>query len=329
MERCFHCRQISQSKKEVDHLLKASPGWTIAPSGYASYVTSLFADERDYLVVYGLKVVGLSSRRGKEQTLSIRLEQNDVEKFVKRSVEALRQSKEKLNLIMRANIHEVRSINTDIYNAVYRLKENLEQSDYKEDRDHPIVRNIEELSKILRTRTDVLDVLSNPILLTAPRNSIPIYRAFHRVVRSLNSTAIAAGVHMHMTGASVGRVTGIMLFDVIPYLVIQNAIKYAPRGSNIEVGFTEGNNHVVIRVTSEGPLVEEDEIERIFMSGFRGKYARYVTAEGTGFGLYLVKMLVESHEGGTIYFTQAGDRRMVNHIPYRTTNITTTMILDG
>ena len=224
-------------EQEVNCLMKASLGWTIGLSGYAAYVTTLSSDERIYFVVYGLKIAGITSSRGRENTLSIKLERKDFEKFIKRSIEALRQSKEKLNSVMRANIHEVRSINTDIYNSVYRLKENIEQSNYIEERDYPIVRNIEELSKILRTRTDVLDVLSNPALLQAPKSSIPIYRAFHRVVLSLDSTALAKRVQLKMSGSSVGRVLGSTLFDVIPYLLLQNAIKYAPRGSNVQVRF--------------------------------------------------------------------------------------------
>ena len=282
-------------------------GWTVGPSGYAAYVTSLSSDERVLFTVYGLKVVGLGSNRGRERQLSIRMERNEVEMYIKRTIEALRQSKEKLNFVMRTNIHEVRSINANIYNAVYRLKENLDQSIYRSDRDFPIVRNIEELSKILKTRTDVLDVLSNPALLQAPRTSIPIYRAFDRVVRSLTPTAEAESVKLRLTGSSTGRVIGISLFDVIPYLMIENAIKYAPRETNVEVRFDENSSRVDVQVRSTGPAVEREEMERMFILGFRGKHARRVTTEGTGFGMYLLRMLVELHDGGSIrFFSRAG-----------------------
>ena len=313
--------------KEVSYLLTIEYGWTKSPSGYAAYVTSLSAEERILLVIFGLKVAGISSIRGPEKTLSIRLEKQDIEKYVKRTIEALRQSKEKLNLIMRTNIHEIRSINSDIYNAIYRLRGNIEQTDYSKDRDFQIIRNIEELSKVLRTRTDVLDVLSNPALLQASKNSIPIYRAFDRIVRSLNQTAISEGVNLFMSGSSMGRIMGIPLFDVIPYLVIQNAIKYAPMESDIEINFAEFDHNVVIKISSEGPLVEDSELERIFILGYRGKHARNATTDGLGFGMYLLRQLVEFHDGGTIKFSQGNHVRMIRDTPYKETFVVLTVDL--
>ena len=316
-----------KSDEELPFLLRSGYGWTHCPSGYAAYTTSISSDEMIWLVVYGLKIAGISTSRGRERTLSIRLTRASVEAYVKRSIDALRQSKEKLNLVMRTNIHEVRSINADIYNAVYRLKGNLEKSQYDSQRDSPIVKNIEELSKFLKTRTDVLDVLSNPALLQAARSLIPVYRAFHRIVHSLNPTALAKGIRMNLRGASTNRVSGISLFDVIPYLIIQNAIKYSPRNTDIEIRFDETEESVYVQVISVGPYVDEEEMERIFLSGYRGRLARRVTAEGTGVGMYLVKMLVELHDGGKISFSQDDDGQVISGIPYRTTRVDLVMKL--
>ena len=283
----------AQTQEEFDHLLEVRHGWTCCPSGYAAYVSSLSADEQIWVVVHGLKVVGVSSVQGREDALSIRLKPQEVEAFTKRAIEALSQSKDKLRHVMRSNIHEVRSINADIYNAVYRLKEDLEAYGYNHSRDFNTVRNIEELSEILRTRTDVLDVVSNPALLQAARSPIPIYRAFDRVVRSLSPTASSENVRLSLTGSSTGRVNGISLFDVIPYLMVQNAIKYAPGNSAVQIHFSENSSRVCAHLTSVGPVVEEDEMARIFISGFRGRYAQQVTPEGTGFGMNLLKTLLK------------------------------------
>ena len=317
----FPLSPSAQTHEDFDYLLRVRHGWTCCPSGYAAYASSLSADEEVWLVVYGLKVVGVSTVRGREKTLSIRMTPADVESYTKRTIDALSQSKDKLRLVMRSNIHEVRSINADIYNAVYRLKEDLHEFGYNQDRDFKTVRNIEELSKILKTRTDVLDVVSNPALLQAARSSIPIYRAFDRVVRSLRPTASAQNVRLNLTGSSTGRVNGISLFDVIPYLMIQNAIKYAPQSSNVRILFEENPDRVSVHLTSVGPSMEEDEVKRIFISGFRGRYAQQVTPEGTGFGMSLLKTLVEMHDEGRVVFFQDGERGSVRQIPYRTTHV--------
>ena len=317
----FPLSPTARTQEELDHLLKVGHGWTRCPSGYAAYVSSLSADEQVSLVVHGLKVVGVSSIRGRVESLSIRMNTDNVESYIKRTIEALTQSKEKLHLVMRTNVHEVRSINTDIYNAVYRLKEDLQEDGYNKDRDFNTVRNIEELSKILKTRTDVLDVVSNPALLNAARSLIPIYRAFDRVIRSLSPTASSQNLRLNLTGSSTGRVDGVSLFDVIPYLVIQNAIKYAPPDTNVQIHFSEEFGRVCAHLTSVGPSVEEDEIERLFISGFRGKYAQQLTPEGTGFGMNLLKTLVEMHDGGSVNFSQDQDSCRMGQIPYRTTHV--------
>ncbi len=317
----FPLSPTAQTKEELDHLLRVRHGWTCCPSGYAAYVSSLSTDEQVWLVVHGLKVVGISSIRGREQTLSIRMNAENVESYVKRTIAALAESKEKLLLVMRTNIHEVRSINTDIYNAVYRLKQDLQEDGYIHQRYLNTVRNIEELSKILKTRTDVLDVVSNPALLKAARSLIPIYRAFDRVIRSLTPTASSENVRLQLTGSSTGRVDGIALFDVIPYLMIQNAIKYAPPNTSVEIHFSENSDRVHVHLSSVGPSVEEDEVERIFISGFRGRHARQVTPEGTGIGMNLLKTLVEMHDGGSVKFSQEKEMCIIHQLPYTTTHL--------
>ena len=323
----FPLSPIARTKKEMDHLLTVRHGWTCCPSGYAAYVSSLSSDEQVWLVVYGLKVVGISSIRGREESLSIRMYAQDVEAYIKRTIEALSQSKDKLRFVMRTNIHEVRSINADIYNAAYRLREDLEEGGYSQARDFNTVRNIEELSKILRTRTDVLDVVSNPALLNAARSLIPIYRAFDRVIKSLRPTASSENVRLNLTGSSTGRVEGISLFDVIPYLLIQNAIKYAPKNTIIQVHFVESYGQVCAELTSVGPAVENDETERIFLAGFRGKNAKRVTQDGTGFGMNLLRTLVEMHDEGSVRFWQEGEIWNVRGIPYRKTRVAISMKL--
>ena len=263
---------------------------------------------------------------GKIAGLSIKTEATHIESYVKRSLAALAQAKEKMNTFMRQSIHEIRSVNTDVYNAVYALRENLKDGRYDHIRDYTIVRNIEELSQFLRTRTSVLDVVSNPSLLAANKSMIPIYRAVDRIVKNLQPTAKSVRVNLEIIGSSQRRVLGVSLFDVIPYLVIHNALKYAPRDSSVTVKVWEEGDEAHMSVESLGPQVNTQEMEMVFLSGFRGKNAAEVT-EGTGTGLYIVKLLVEMHAGGEIQFNQEPSSREENGIPYGITEVTVRMDL--
>ena len=272
---------------------------------------------------------GIFAPYRKQSVLSIKLGVQDVETYVSFVVSSLKRTKDEINRVMRNSIHEVRSINSDIYHAVYELRTNVITDGFRESRDVSRIRNIEELSELLRTRTDVLDVLSNPAVLNASTSRISVYRAFDRIVRSLTPAAKSKQVHLNLLGSSRGHVRSSRFFDVVPYLVIQNAIKYAPKASSVEVEFSETEDDVTVVISSIGPLVQTGERERLFLSGFRGKNAKEFSQEGTGIGLYILKRLVELHDGGSIKFEQSSSLRRVRDIPFVRTRLCITMALDA
>lgn len=85
----------------------------------------------------------------------------------------------------------------------------------------------------------------------------------------------------------------ISVFDMLPFVVLQNAVKYTPPGYNINVEFDEvANSNLHIKVSSYGPVVEEQELPNIFDREFRGKHSRHI--EGQGLGLHLAKKFATS-----------------------------------
>jgi len=79
--------------------------------------------------------------------------------------------------------------------------------------------------------------------------------------------------------------------------LIENAIKYSPRGSEINVGLaiTDGME-LLVTVQDQGEGIEEDEKTKIFEQYYRGEKARR-SSHGTGLGLYSVKRLLDSLGG--------------------------------
>jgi PAS domain S-box-containing protein len=85
--------------------------------------------------------------------------------------------------------------------------------------------------------------------------------------------------------------------------LISNAIKYAPEGSEVLVRTMGEDGRVRIAVVDQGPGVDDEAAERIFMPFERlGKHARI---EGTGLGLALSRNLVRAM-GGEIGVRPAG-----------------------
>ena len=79
--------------------------------------------------------------------------------------------------------------------------------------------------------------------------------------------------------------------------LVDNAIKYTPRGGRVDVSASRGDNVVIIRVADTGPGISEHDLPRIFDRLYRSDQSR--ATRGLGLGLSLVRAYVEA-QGGTV-----------------------------
>lgn len=79
--------------------------------------------------------------------------------------------------------------------------------------------------------------------------------------------------------------------------LVNNAIKYSPDGGEVKVKAVRENNSILISVTDQGIGIPKDKLHQIFERFERIDTKETRAAGGTGIGLYLVKHLVELHEG--------------------------------
>ncbi|MCS7263755.1 MAG: ATP-binding protein [Armatimonadetes bacterium] len=85
--------------------------------------------------------------------------------------------------------------------------------------------------------------------------------------------------------------------DSILTNLVNNAIKYSPNGGEIRVRAIREDNTVLISVQDQGIGIPKDKLGKIFEKFERIDTKETRAAGGTGIGLYLVKHLVELHEG--------------------------------
>jgi heavy metal sensor kinase len=79
--------------------------------------------------------------------------------------------------------------------------------------------------------------------------------------------------------------------------VIDNAIKYSPQESNIDVSIRAIDDHAVLTVADEGPGIPAEHRARIFDRFFRVDEGRSRDRGGTGLGLAIAKWAVEINGG--------------------------------
>jgi two-component system sensor histidine kinase CpxA len=81
--------------------------------------------------------------------------------------------------------------------------------------------------------------------------------------------------------------------------VVRNAIRYAPRDSDVEVSLEVANGAVVTKVRDRGPGVPEESVQRLFDAFYRVGTDRSRNSGGIGLGLSIARRAIELH-GGTI-----------------------------
>ncbi|MGC6768464.1 sensor histidine kinase [Enterococcus sp. LJL51] len=81
--------------------------------------------------------------------------------------------------------------------------------------------------------------------------------------------------------------------------ILENAIKYSPKETTIQVIGTYLPSYVLVEVRDEGVGIPEEEINLIYQRFYRGSATEILEKEGSGVGLYLARKIIEE-QGGVI-----------------------------
>ena len=97
-----------------------------------------------------------------------------------------------------------------------------------------------------------------------------------------------------------------VLFEQVLFNLLDNAAKYSPSGSGIDIRATRDGELVEIEVVDEGPGIPPADFERIFDRFYR-VHAQDRRRAGTGLGLAICRGFVEAL-GGWIVARNRRDR---------------------
>lgn len=158
-----------------------------------------------------------------------------------------------------------------------------------------VTSNLEEIER--------LQLLTDRLLALSTEQELPLTAlAVEAVVRDAISRHELAAKHKKMSLTS--DVSDLMasghsetVCDILSIL-IDNAIKYSPRGSAVAISCSSSHRHVLIAVTDQGQGVAEQDLPHIFDRFYRADVSRSSSATpGYGLGLALAKKLSELNDG--------------------------------
>ena len=101
-------------------------------------------------------------------------------------------------------------------------------------------------------------------------------------------------------------------FDRISTNIIENSIKYREKiTSEIIISVKKERSDVIITYSDDGKGVDKKDLEKIFMTFYRGDVSRNNPQEGTGIGLAVVKQSVEMMNGSVTAENDNGLKIMI------------------
>jgi signal transduction histidine kinase len=87
--------------------------------------------------------------------------------------------------------------------------------------------------------------------------------------------------------------------------LISNAVKYSPGGAPVSITSARDGAHAVVVIEDRGIGIPDTDRERVFERYYRGSNTSSIV--GSGVGLYLVKTIIDLHEGSIMLDSREGE----------------------
>lgn len=97
------------------------------------------------------------------------------------------------------------------------------------------------------------------------------------------------------------------LIQQVIYNLVDNAVKFTPDGGTITVNASRVEDGTVVTIRNSGEGVSQQEISRIFERFYKVDKSRSYDVKGVGLGLYIVKTIINMHDGDITAESKQGE----------------------
>lgn len=152
-------------------------------------------------------------------------------------------------------------------------------------------------SYLLVDSFDFLEIYLNPIAagFGSPK-SVEIYKMLDKICRIASlSGRNESKAYVRLNGVSRKSLDVFESLKLVFLTLVDNAQKYSRKSADVKVEISDAINGIYVSVESEGNLIKEGEIDRVFERGFRGASARELNTSGMGLGLYIAETVAKAH----------------------------------
>jgi signal transduction histidine kinase len=232
----------------------------------------------------------------------------------------LNQMLDRINELIAAIRSATDAIAHDLRSPLTRLRASLEDALSRppatEDLPEFLHTNMRHLDQVLHSFSALLQLATvESGVLKARFGPVALERVLEDAVSYYEAAAAERDLRIELQMQTTG-VTVIgdrhLLFQSVTNL-LDNALKFSPRGGTIRISLSERASQVVIEVEDEGPGIEQGDRERVFERLFRGDRSR--NTPGFGVGLSLVLASARLHGGDCVVASSARGARLTMTLP--------------
>lgn len=226
-------------------------------------------------------------------------------------LERIRHDLEEDRKLVEDTIHEIRKINNQIKGNSLRLSTALESATISDERLSSDIANtlltLSANASLLSIRMDSYDMLKNPLAMSKEMvSSVGVYAKVEKVYKCLYSTRVSKDISIKLKGSSNLKYQLKSTIEIAFFIILENAIKYSPRGEEITVSFTENKHRLTVVFKNFGIVPSDSEMERLTERGYRAsEIVQANQIAGSGLGLYLLKQICEANN--VAYSIQKGN----------------------
>jgi K+-sensing histidine kinase KdpD len=154
--------------------------------------------------------------------------------------------------------------------------------------------------------TERLDLLVEKILLAnriessayfIQKDNFNLSALSHKIINNLKSTLLKNHLVNVMVQSDINMLGDHMAFTSILINLLDNAAKYSPNNSRIDLVLSKENETITLAVKDEGVGISLKEEKEVFNKFYRSGNEETRNTKGTGLGLYIVKSLIVLHQG--------------------------------
>lgn len=215
----------------------------------------------------------------------------------------------RLDSAMKARETFIASVSHDLKTPLTVLQGQIEVMQMQPTTDAETKKSIERMSREVRR----LVRMTNNLLLNAQLEAKPVLVPgevnLEEVLEDIERDAqiLAEGLDLKVSASALLTVPGD--YDLLKQMllnVVDNAIKFTPKGGTVELSLSQEDGFGVLRVADSGQGIPKEHLAHVTEPFYKADPARMSGSAGAGLGLAIIQQVVELHGGQLEIQSQEG-----------------------